>query len=58
MSSRVRVGLGGNDVVALDERPRTLTLVGGAIVIVAIVFQTRAMPPTRPEEEPVLPAPH
>ena len=28
--------------LALDERPSTLTLVGGAIVIVAIVIQTRA----------------
>ena len=27
--------------LALDERPSTLTLVGGAIVIVAIVIQTR-----------------
>jgi drug/metabolite transporter (DMT)-like permease len=31
--------------VALDERPSTLTLVGGAIVIIAIVIQTRAAPP-------------
>jgi drug/metabolite transporter (DMT)-like permease len=38
--------------LALDERPRTLTLVGGAIVIVAIVIQTRASPP------PPEPAPH
>ena len=30
--------------LALDERPSTLTLVGGAIVIVAIVIQTRAAP--------------
>jgi drug/metabolite transporter (DMT)-like permease len=35
--------------LALDERPSTLTLVGGAIVIVAIVIQTR---------RPALPAPH
>jgi drug/metabolite transporter (DMT)-like permease len=28
--------------LALDERPSTLTLVGGAVVIVAIVVQTRA----------------
>jgi drug/metabolite transporter (DMT)-like permease len=44
--------------LALDERPSTLTLVGGAIVIVAIVLQTRATPPSPREEEPVLPAPH
>jgi drug/metabolite transporter (DMT)-like permease len=31
--------------LALDERPSALTLVGGAIVIVAIVIQTRAAPP-------------
>ncbi len=36
--------------LALDERPSTLTLVGGAIVIVAIVIQTRAAPP--PEAPP------
>jgi drug/metabolite transporter (DMT)-like permease len=34
--------------LALDERPSTLTLVGGAIVIVAIVIQTRAAPPLPP----------
>src|SRR5215204_4375345 len=44
--------------LALDERPSTLTLVGGAIVIVAIVIQTRAAPPPEPAEEPALPAPH
>jgi drug/metabolite transporter (DMT)-like permease len=44
--------------LALDERPSTLTLVGGTIVIVAIVFQTRAAPPSRPHEESTLPAPH
>jgi drug/metabolite transporter (DMT)-like permease len=43
--------------LALDERPSTLTLVGGAIVIGAIVIQTRAAPP-EPDEEPALPAPH
>src|SRR6478735_7821088 len=32
--------------LALDERPGTLTLVGGAIVIFAIVIQTRVTPPT------------
>jgi len=36
--------------LALDERPSTLTLVGGAIVIVAIVIQTRGAPP--PEAPP------
>ena len=44
--------------LALDERPGTLTLVGGAIVIVAILIQTRAAPPTAPAEERALPAPH
>jgi drug/metabolite transporter (DMT)-like permease len=43
--------------LALDERPSTLTLAGGAIVIVAIVIQTRAAPPPEPAE-PALPAPH
>ena len=38
--------------LALDERPSNLTLVGGAIVIVAIVIQTRASP------APLEPAPH
>jgi len=44
--------------LALDERPSTLTLVGGAIVIGAIVTQTRAAPPPEPAEEPAFPAPH
>jgi drug/metabolite transporter (DMT)-like permease len=44
--------------LALDERPSTLTLLGGAIVIVAIVMQTREAPAPEPGEEPVLPAPH
>ena len=44
--------------LALDERPSTLTLVGGAIVIAAIVTQTGAAPPPEPDEEPALPAPH
>jgi drug/metabolite transporter (DMT)-like permease len=44
--------------LALDERPTTLTLVGGAIVIVAIVIQTRGAPPAEPADEPVLAAPH
>ena len=43
--------------LALDERPSARTLIGGAIVIVAIVIQTRAAPP-EPDEEPVFPAPH
>jgi len=44
--------------LALDERPSALTLVGGAIVIVAIVILTRAPPARELGEEPVLPAPH
>jgi drug/metabolite transporter (DMT)-like permease len=44
--------------LALDERPSTLTLVGGAIVIAAIAFQTREAPEPEPDEEPALPAPH
>jgi len=36
--------------LALDERPSTLTLVGGVVVIVAIVIQTRATPPIRAPE--------
>jgi drug/metabolite transporter (DMT)-like permease len=44
--------------LALDERPSTLTLVGGAIVIVAIVIQTRGSPPAETAEERGLPAPH
>ena len=43
--------------LALDERPSTLTLVGGAIVIGAIVIQTRGAPPSEPDEL-ALPAPH
>jgi drug/metabolite transporter (DMT)-like permease len=38
--------------LALDERPSTLTLVGGAVVIVAIVIQTRGTAPAEPDEEP------
>ena len=39
--------------VALDERPSTLTLVGGAIVLVAIVIQTREGPqPVSPPAPP------
>jgi drug/metabolite transporter (DMT)-like permease len=44
--------------LALDERPSSLTLVGGAIVIVAIVLQTRAAPPSQPAETPMTPPPH
>jgi drug/metabolite transporter (DMT)-like permease len=44
--------------LALDERPSTLTLIGGTIVIVAIVVQTRAAPPSDPVEERALTAPH
>ena len=42
--------------LALDERPGTL--VGGAIVIAAIVVQTRATPSPGRAEEPALSAPH
>jgi drug/metabolite transporter (DMT)-like permease len=44
--------------LALDERPGTLTLVGGTIVIAAIVLQTRETPSPHPDEEPALTAPH
>jgi drug/metabolite transporter (DMT)-like permease len=44
--------------LALDERPGTLTLVGGAIVIVAIVLQTRESPSPDAGEELPLTAPH
>jgi drug/metabolite transporter (DMT)-like permease len=44
--------------IALDEQPSTLTLIGGAIVIGAIVIQTRGAPPREPDEEHALPAPH
>ena len=44
--------------LALDEQPSTLTLVGGAVVIVAIVIQTRPAPPAEPDETRALPAPH
>ena len=43
--------------LALDERPSTLTLLGGAIVIVAIAIQTRGTPPPEPDDC-VLAAPH
>jgi drug/metabolite transporter (DMT)-like permease len=44
--------------LALDERPGTLTLLGGTVVIAAIVLQTREAPSADPDEEPALPAPH
>jgi drug/metabolite transporter (DMT)-like permease len=44
--------------VALDERPGTLTLVGGTIVITAIVLQTRETPSPDPDQEPALTVPH
>ena len=44
--------------LALDERPSTITLVGGAIVIIGIVIQTRAAPPPEADEDRALPAPH
>jgi drug/metabolite transporter (DMT)-like permease len=44
--------------LALDERPSTLTLVGGAIVIVAIAMQTRGAPQSESGDERGLPAPH
>jgi drug/metabolite transporter (DMT)-like permease len=44
--------------LALDERPTTLTLMGGAIVIVAIVIQTLAAPASEPLDERRVPAPH
>jgi drug/metabolite transporter (DMT)-like permease len=44
--------------LALDERPGTLTLVGGTIVIAAIVLQTRETPSADADEEPALTAPH
>ena len=44
--------------LALDETPSTLTLIGGSIVIAAIVLQTGEAPAPEPDEEPALPAPH
>ena len=43
--------------LALGEQPSALTLVGGAIVIAAIVVQTRTATPPEPDEA-ALPAPH
>jgi drug/metabolite transporter (DMT)-like permease len=44
--------------LALDERPSTLTLVGGVIVIAAIVVQTSGSSPRGRGGEGALPAPH
>ena len=44
--------------LALGERPSALTLLGGAIVIVAIVIQTRAGPADEPSDERAIPTPH
>jgi drug/metabolite transporter (DMT)-like permease len=44
--------------LALDERPSTLTLVGGAVVIAAIVIQTRPAETPAPDDVHALPAPH
>jgi drug/metabolite transporter (DMT)-like permease len=38
--------------IALSERPGTATLVGGAVVIAAIVIQTSGAPAGEPEKEP------
>jgi drug/metabolite transporter (DMT)-like permease len=44
--------------LALDERPDTLTLVGGTIVIAAIVLQTREAPSRDPDALSAVRAPH
>jgi drug/metabolite transporter (DMT)-like permease len=44
--------------LALDERPDTLTLVGGAIVIAAIVLQTREAPSRDLDTHPAIKAAH
>jgi drug/metabolite transporter (DMT)-like permease len=44
--------------LALNERPSTATLLGGAIVVIAIVIQTRAAPAPEPDDGAPLPAPH
>jgi drug/metabolite transporter (DMT)-like permease len=44
--------------LALDERPDTLTLVGGSIVIAAIVLQTREAPLRDQDAQPAMKAPH
>ena len=44
--------------LALDERPSTLTLVGGMIVIAAIVLQARAGTPSAADQPTASAAPH
>jgi drug/metabolite transporter (DMT)-like permease len=44
--------------LALDERPDTLTLVGGTIVIAAIVLQTREPPSGEVDVHPAMQPPH
>jgi drug/metabolite transporter (DMT)-like permease len=44
--------------LALDERPSTLTLAGGAIVIGAIAIQTLAAPPRELDDDCALPPAH
>jgi drug/metabolite transporter (DMT)-like permease len=44
--------------LALDERPSALTLAGGAIVLGAIVIQTRGEPAPEPDRDRALPVPH
>jgi drug/metabolite transporter (DMT)-like permease len=44
--------------LALEERPSTLTLAGGAIVIAAIVIQTLGTSQSEPGDEHALPPPH
>jgi drug/metabolite transporter (DMT)-like permease len=44
--------------LALNERPSTATLIGGAIVIVAIGIQALDSPSGRPDDEPALPPAH
>ena len=44
--------------LALNERPSTATLVGGVIVIIAIVIQTRGAPAREADDGAALPAPH
>lgn len=44
--------------LVLNERPSTLTLVGGALVIVAVVIQTRGAPPRGRDDQPAVPTPH
>jgi drug/metabolite transporter (DMT)-like permease len=44
--------------LALDERPDTLTLVGGTIVIAAIMLQTREPPSGEVDVHPAMQPPH